>query len=92
MEKGFGAGTGEAYKSMNGGSSNDRRKRSIMNEDIVLKSIFRTKRQAEVAEGAEAKEKSIFQRIKEQFNHIMDIAQEMFQKIQKMGQSNTEAA
>lgn len=92
MEKDFGAGTGEAFKSMNGGSSNGRRKRSIMNEDIVLKSIFRTKRQAEEAAAAEAKEKSIFQRIKEQFNHIMDIAQEIFQKIQKMGQSNTEAA
>lgn len=96
FEKDFGAGTGEAFKALNGGgSSNNRRKRSAVNENAVLKSIFRAKRQAEstsqLAADIEQKEHSMFQRIKEQFNRIIDVAQEMFKKVQQLGVGKIEA-
>lgn len=95
-EKDFGAGTGEAFKALNvGGSSNNRRKRRAANADVVLKSIFRAKRQAESAGGlavdVEHKEHSMFQRMKEQFNRIIDVAQEMFKKVQQLGTGEIEA-
>lgn len=99
MGNDFGAGTGDAFKAMNiGGSdgSNSRRKRSTMRESAVLKSIFRSKRQTEWNDEAPTavvpKEPSVFQHIKEQFDRIMDVAQEMFHKIQQIGRSNNEAA
>lgn len=99
MRKDFSAGTGAAFKAMNGGggggSSDNRRKRSTLDENMVLKSIFRAKRQAEsnseLATAVEQKEQSTFQRIKEQFNRIVDVAQEMFKKIQQMGGGDIEA-
>lgn len=81
---------------MSGGSrSNNRRKRGTANSDVVLKSIFRAKRQVEsdsgLATDIEQKEHSMFQRIKEQFNRIIDVAQDMFKKIQQLGQGEIEA-
>lgn len=93
MGNDFGAGTGDAFKVMNGGGSNSRRKRSTVHENAVLKAIFRAKRQTESdTETIEPNEKSSFQRIKEQFNHIMDAAQVIIQKIQQMRKKYDEAA
>lgn len=90
----FGAGTGDAFKVMNGGGdgSGNRRKRSTLNANTVLKSIFRAKRQAEssgeLAAAVEPNEQSTFQRMKQQFNRIMDAVQEIFKKFEQIGQSD----
>lgn len=97
FEKDFGAGTGEAFKALNvgGGSNSNRRKRRAANTNVVLKSILRSKRQAESASeltvDVEQKEHSMFQRIKEQFNRIIDVAQDMFKKVQQLGTGEIEA-
>lgn len=93
LQHDFGAGTGDAFKVINGGNNN-RRKRSTLNENMVLKSIFRAKRQAESnseLETVEQREQSMLERIKRQFNHIVDVAQEMLKKIQQIGQGDIDA-
>lgn len=102
FEHDFSAGTGEAFKVLNGGGgsgSNGRRKRSTSNENAVLQAIFRAKRQIESnnepaidIEAMESNEKSMFQRIKEQFNRVVDAAQGMYQKLRKMARSNNDEA
>ena len=95
MEKDVGFGTGEAFKVLNGAGSNNRRKRSTLNVNMALKSIFRAKRQtessSEPAIANEENEKSMFQRMKDQLNHVINAAQELVKKIQQMGHGDSEA-
>lgn len=97
FEKDITFGTGEALKVLNGGgNSNNRRKRSVVGENVVLRSILRAKRQAEsdvelTGSEIEQKEHSMLHRMKEKLHHFIEVAEELLKKAQQMVMGETEA-